>query len=200
MTKIEFLLSLEKRLLGLPKEDIEKSLEYYSEMIDERMEAGIFEDQAVEEMGSIDKIANEIISNISLSKLVKEKIKIKRRLNVFEIILLALGSPIWISILISLFAIALSIYVVVWSMAIVVYSVAISLGAGGIGGLFLSIIYIIFKNATWAGIFLLGSGFLCMGLAILSIYLSIFVTKLIIKLSKLIFIKTKYLLIKKGDN
>ena len=38
MNKQEFLKALSDRLQGIPKEDREKSLEYYSEMIDDRTE------------------------------------------------------------------------------------------------------------------------------------------------------------------
>ena len=37
MTKSEFLSALENRLSGLPKDDVQKSIDYYSEIIDDRM-------------------------------------------------------------------------------------------------------------------------------------------------------------------
>ena len=49
MSKTEFLTELKKALEGLPEEDIEKSLEYYSEMIDDRIEDGLSEEEAVAE-------------------------------------------------------------------------------------------------------------------------------------------------------
>ena len=40
MTKKEFLDELKKGLLGIPEEDINRSIEFYSEMIDDRIEDG----------------------------------------------------------------------------------------------------------------------------------------------------------------
>lgn len=47
MNKQEFLVKLRKGLSGLPKEDIEERLTFYSEMIDDRMEEGLSEEEAV---------------------------------------------------------------------------------------------------------------------------------------------------------
>lgn len=55
MTKQEFLLRIRNGLAALPKEDIEKSVEYYREMIDDRMEDGLSEEEAVAAIGSPEK-------------------------------------------------------------------------------------------------------------------------------------------------
>lgn len=47
MDKRTFLNSLREQLYGLSQSDIDKSLEYYSEMIDDRMEDGVSEEEAV---------------------------------------------------------------------------------------------------------------------------------------------------------
>ena len=41
MTKIQFLLALNKALSGLPQDEIEERLTFYSEIIDDRMEDGL---------------------------------------------------------------------------------------------------------------------------------------------------------------
>ena len=41
MNKQAFLSALRKGLTGLPKDDIEHSIEFYSEMLDDRIEEGI---------------------------------------------------------------------------------------------------------------------------------------------------------------
>ena len=50
MNKEEFLSELRTKLSGLPQEDIEERISFYSEMIDDRMEDGISEEEAVEGM------------------------------------------------------------------------------------------------------------------------------------------------------
>ena len=74
MTKNDFLSELYRRLSTIPSEDRASSIEYYSEMINDKIEDGIPEPYAVAMLGDIDDIVNQIISDIPLHKLIKEKI------------------------------------------------------------------------------------------------------------------------------
>lgn len=56
MNKQEFLMRLREGLSGLPENDIEERLIFYSEMIDDRKEEGLSEEEAVREIGNIDEI------------------------------------------------------------------------------------------------------------------------------------------------
>ena len=94
MNKQEFLGKLRSGLSGLPQGDIEERLTFYSEMIDDRMEEGISDEEAVCEIGSVDEIVSQIIADIPFTKLVREKIKPNRTLRPWEIVLLVLGSPV----------------------------------------------------------------------------------------------------------
>ena len=87
--------------------------------MDDRMEDGIPEETAVCEIGTVDELVSQIIADIPLGKLVKEKITPKKKLKAWEIVLLVLGSPIWLSLLIAALAVILSLYVVLWSVIIV---------------------------------------------------------------------------------
>ena len=80
MTKLQFLLSLHNKLSGLPQNEIEERLNFYSEMIEDRIEDGLSEEEAVSEIGTVDEIAEQIVSDIPLTKIAKEKIKPKRRI------------------------------------------------------------------------------------------------------------------------
>ena len=92
MTKHEFLLSLQNRLSGLPQDDVEERLTFYCEMIEDRMEEGLSEEEAVSAIGSVDEIAAQIVADIPLAKIAKVKIRSKGRLKAWEIVLLVLGS------------------------------------------------------------------------------------------------------------
>ena len=96
MSKQEFLAELRKGLSGLPQDEIEQRLTFYSEALEDRMEEGLSEEEAVSAIGTIDEIVQQIIADIPLSKIAKERIRPKRHLKVWETILLALGSPIWL--------------------------------------------------------------------------------------------------------
>ena len=75
MTKVEFLAELRAALAGLPEADIEKSLDFYSEMIDDRVEDGLPEEEAVAALGSIEDIKTQILKDIPITKIIKEKVK-----------------------------------------------------------------------------------------------------------------------------
>ena len=56
MNKQEFLDRLRKGLSGLPQAEREERLLFYSEMIDDRMEEGLTEEEAVAALGSLEEI------------------------------------------------------------------------------------------------------------------------------------------------
>ena len=93
MSKQEFLAQLRKGLSGLPQDDIEERLTFYGEMIEDRKEEGLSEEEAVSAVGNVDEIVEQVVAEVPLVKIAKERIKSKRRLSAGEIVLLALGSP-----------------------------------------------------------------------------------------------------------
>ena len=56
MNKQDFLIDLEKGLAGLPREDVEERLAFYSEMIDDRAEETGSEEAAVSEIGPVEDV------------------------------------------------------------------------------------------------------------------------------------------------
>ena len=195
MTKAEFLAELRAALAGLPEADIEKSLDFYSEMIDDRVEDGLSEEEAVAALGSIEDIKTQILKDIPITKIIKEKVKPKRSLSGLEITLLIVGFPIWLPLLISVAAVIFSVYVTLWSVIVVLYSVDLVFFAGAIAGV-LGSIPILFIGNISAALLLLGGGFVCAGLGILWIFVCVGATKAIVWLTKVFF---KSLFIGKGD-
>lgn len=166
MSKNEFLDELRKGLSGLPQEDIEERLTFYSEMIDDRIEEGLSEEDAVSQIGKVEDIISQIMSDIPLSKIVKEKVKTKRALRTWEIVLLALGAPIWFSLLIAAAAIVFAVYVTIWSVIFSIWAVEVSLAACSLLGILDAVIFA-FRGSAHVGIVMLGIGILCAGLSIL---------------------------------
>ena len=62
MKKSEFLSELKKYLYGLPEEEIKESLDYYAEIIDDRIEDGADEETAVDGVGKPWIIAGSVRS------------------------------------------------------------------------------------------------------------------------------------------
>jgi len=183
MSKQEFLLRLRKGLSGLPQDDIEERLIYYSEMIDDRMEEGFSEEEAVAEIGSVDEIAAQIVSEIPFTKFVKEKIKPKKRLGAWEIILIILGSPIWLSLLIAAFAVIFSLYAALWAVIISLWAVFGSLIGFAFGEIAAGIGFTL-GGYEVSGIAMIGAGVVGAGLSIFLCFGCKAVTKGILLLTK----------------
>ena len=94
MTKQEFIEALRARLSGLPQKEAEERIGFYIEMIDDRIEEGLTEEEAVANIGSVDEIASQIVGEIPLSKIIKENIKPKKKVNAFTITLRILPKAI----------------------------------------------------------------------------------------------------------
>lgn len=196
MNKNEFLSVLRERLNGLPEEDMNKSIDFYSEMIDDRVEDGMSEEEAVEAIGSMDEIISQILSEVSLPKLVKEKVKPKRALKAWEIVLLILGAPLWISILGTILFIVLAIYLSIWSVIISLYAVDVSIGICGIAFAALAVALLFDGQLVPFGV-LLGSGLVFGGLAILMFMFFNLITKGILFVSNKMLLGIKGLFVRK---
>ncbi len=193
MNKKEFLAALEARLSGLPENDIKKSVEYYAEIIDDATDDGVDENEAVANLGSVDGIAEQILGETPLPKLVKNKLTPKRRLFAWEIVLLILGSPIWLSLLITAVACVIAVYASLWSVIIALYA-AVGVFFGGVaGGIIGGIAYFMTEKIA-EGLFFIGCGLICGGIAVLLLFSINGVTMGILKLSKrfLVFIKSRF--------
>lgn len=185
MLKTEFLQNLRHSMADLPYGTVENTIEYYSEMIDDRMEDGKTEEDAVREMGDPEAIAAQLRSDTP--PVVKpEPQKAKRKLGPWAITLLALGSPIWFSLLITAGAVLISAYAVLWSVVVTLYAVTLALGAVAVAGVFCAILCLVQKNFGVFAVYL-GAGFICAGLCMLLLYVSNYFTKGICFISKKLF-------------
>lgn len=174
MTKLKFLISLHDRLSGLPAKDIEERLNFYSEMIEDRMEEGLSEEEAVAQVGSIDEIAAQIAAEIPAEK--KESLKPQRKLKAWEITLLILGSPVWFSLLIAAFAVVFSLYVSLWAVIVSLWATFAALIGAGIGLIAAGIMHLCIGNPI-SGIALFAATVACAGFAILLFYGCLTATK-----------------------
>ena len=169
MSKQEFLRQLRQGLKGLPTTDIEERVMFYGEMIEDRIEEGLSEDEAVSSVGSAEKIVEQVVADTPFVKIAKEKIKPKRRLSVGEIVLLALGSPIWLSLIIALIAVIFSVYVSLWSVIISLWSVFVSLVACAVGGVVACAVLSV-TSSVYTGVAMLSAGLVCAGFSIFMFY------------------------------
>lgn len=192
MTKLEFLSALRARLTSLSSlsaEDLERSLEYYSESIDDRMEDGLTEEEAVEAMGSIDEIVAQILMGASQPKPSKAKVKVKekakpnRTLGAGVIALLILGFPLWFPLLIAFASVVFSLYIALWSVIIALFAVDVGLVMGAFAGIFGSAVWLV-TGGVAGGLFSLGGGLVCAGLAVLWFFACMLIAKGVVWFSK----------------
>lgn len=178
MTKSKFLSLLEDGLSTLPQCDIEERLNFYKEIIDDRMDDGIPEEEAVAEIGTVNEIVAQILEEYPS--------KPKRRMGAWEITLIILGFPLWLPLLIAAFAVVLSVYAVLWSVVVSVWAVEVSLWGSGLGCLVAGLLNMVIQGNMASGVVLLGTAFICAGLSIFVLYGCKFVTKGMVCLTKII--------------
>lgn len=196
MRKEEFLAELRNGLSGLPQADVEERLAFYSESIDDRMEEGLAEEEAVAGLGSVDGIVSQTLSEIPLTKLVREKMKPKRTFRAWEIVLLVLGFPLWFPLLIAAGAVVLSLYITVWALLVSLWAIEISLAAGALGTVVGAAAYMI-RREFLIGVAALGTGLFCAGLAVFLFFGCVAATKGLCRLTKKAALRIKTGLVRK---
>ena len=163
MSKQSFLNELKKRLSPLSKKEILEHLNFYNEMIDDMVEEGIGEEEAVLRIGNAEKIALQILSESGVSE--SESASSKKYTG-GEIALLILGSPLWLSLVIAAFAAVFSLYAALWSVIISLWAVFVSVAVCSPVGIIGGIVYS-FGELRVTGFALIGIGVFFVGLSIL---------------------------------
>ncbi len=197
MTKQEFISDLRKKMAGLPKADVEDRVAFYSEMIDDRIEEGLSEAEAVKEVGNVDDIVSKQIEVTPITKIVKDKVTPKRKLEGWEIILIILAAPIWVPIVIGLFAVLIAAIAVFFSLVIAMWSVDVSLVVGAFDSLITMFRFLINGEGLNALAYL-GMSFVMAGGAIFLFLVGAKLTGYTFELAKKIINKIKTRIVLKG--
>lgn len=198
MKKQEFLNELRNRMWALPEADQQSSLEYYAEMIDERIEDGLSEEEAVAAIGDLDEIVEQIMSETPHAPAVvngdekqeketeqPKQVKQKREWKTWIIVLLVLGAPLWISLLAGIGGVVFGIYVGLWSVVIALYATAFALAVCAIGLLIAAFSQLWIRQFAECAV-TVGGALLCAGLAILIFLLANLAAKGLAALTRLI--------------
>ena len=188
MSKQEFIDELRAKLSKLHNVDIEERLRFYEEMISDRMEDGLSEEDAISGIGSIDEIYLQISqdapkTHLSLDK-AKQKTELHRRK---KIIILSSTAIIWAPILIALAASALaiavsivavliSLFVTLWALIASVWTIFAAFALSAPAAVLIAILNV-FSGNILPGIAILGGGMVVAGLAIFAFFGAIYSTK-----------------------
>lgn len=168
MNKTDFLNEIKNGLNGLSQADIDKALDFYKEAIDDRMDDGMSEEEAVKDLGDPKEIANDVLLTTPLPKLIKAKTKPNRSLRAWEIVLLILGFPLWFPLTLTAMILVFVVYVVLWSLIIAFVATLVALIISGIAVIILSITGL-FTSGFIQTLAAVGAGLVAIGLGLLLI-------------------------------
>ena len=196
MTKHEFITQLRDRLSELPEREVEERLSFYVEMIDDRIEDGRTEQEAVADLGSLDEVVAQIVADIPLLQIAKKRIKPTRRLKAWEIVLLAVGSPVWASLLIAALAVLIALYASFWAIIASLWAAFGSLAGCALGSVVSGLALSMGANLP-AGMALIGAGIVCAGLSVLLFFACKAATKGLVVLASKTVLAVKRCVIKK---
>ena len=113
-----------------------------------------------------------------------------RKLPTWEIVLLVLGSPIWLSLLIAAIAVVLSVYISLWSIIISLWAVFGSIVACAFAGILCGIVFAMVGYGI-TGVAMIAAGLILAGLSIFLFYGCKLVTTGTVLLTKKIFRRLK---------
>ncbi len=198
MDKRDFLVLLRDRISALPQSDIDERLNFYSEMIDDYMEEGLSETEAVSRIGSVNEIAAQIIADASLPTPAQADSKPSNKRNPWKIALIIIGSPIWFSLIVACLAVAIALYASLCAVVIALWAVFAALCGSAIGCIFGGV-GIIIQGYPEAGIALIGAALVLAGLSIFMRYACTAATKGFALLTKKIFVAIKNRIHKKEE-
>ena len=193
MKKQEFLDKLRASLWALSEEEKKSSLEYYTEMIDDRMEDGLSEEEAVAAVGDLDEIVEQITAEsprtpaaVKAEPEEKNPKQVKqRRMEPWMIVLLVLGSPVWVSLLIAVASVVFAVFVSLWAVVISLYAATFALAVSAVGLLVGAFSQLWIRRYAECAV-TVGGALVCAGAAILLFLLSNLAAKGLAALTRLI--------------
>lgn len=178
MNKTQFLAALEERLSVVSDAERKRSLLYFEEIIADRMEEGLSEEEVIAQMESPEEIAADIISDIGTEE--QNPAAFEKKLGScplwVAIILAVLGSPVWLPVLVSVVTVIVTIYSVVWILIGCLYVTAVSLVIGGCVGI-VALVIAMGANSAVVAVFAIGLSLFCIGCGILLVFPAVLCTR-----------------------
>lgn len=162
MNKKEFLYQLEEGLIRLDESERDQFVLYYDELIEDYLEDGASEEEAVEKLGKPARIASKILEEAFEER----RFQKKKNISPWMIILLVFGFPLWGSILLTAILFVLSVYIIIWCLPFVT-------GVFAVVGLAVSIFsvcasFFAIQDGIYIAVTQMGISVFILGLAILS--------------------------------
>ena len=200
MSRDAFIGELRHKLTGIPQEAVDRTVEYYSELIADSMEDGLSEEEAVSRLGSIDEIVANVVKDTPLPQIIQYRVQESKKKggSGWLIALLILGAPVWLPILIAVAAVLFALFVALWAVVISLWAAVAAVILTAFVAIIAGVVELCRLHLP-QGLVLLGGGLVCLGLCALLYLLMKLITVGTVKLCKWIWTGIKSLFVgKKG--
>lgn len=196
MNKQEFLDALARALSQLPREESEKSVDFYAEMIDDAVENGESEEEAVARLGNVEEIAKKIIDEIPLGRLVRENVR-SRKWSASAIALIVLTSFVWLPFSVAALCVVFSLYLSIWVVIVSLFASCATVFLSGIA-IALSAPFIAASGQLAKAALSFGAGLIGIGAGVIAFYLLVALTRLFVRITVLTMRGIKNIFIRRG--
>ncbi len=198
MSRDAFIGELRHRMAGLPQETVERTVEYYGELIADSVEDGLSEEEAVARLGSLEEIVASVVKDTPLTQIVQTRVQEgkKKGISGWLILLLVLGAPVWLPVLIAVLAVAFALFVALWAVVIALWAVVAAVILTGLAAMVAGVVELCRLHLP-QGLVLLGGGLVCLGLCALLFLLMKLITVGTVKLCKWLWVGIKSLFVGK---
>ncbi len=172
MNKETFLTRLTEALSFMDPGERSRTVQYYREILEDRIEEGLCEEAAVAEMEPVEQIAARFRAETSPSP--------KKQHARWMTALLLVGSPLWLPLLLAAGIVFLSLLIAAWAVILSLFAVTAVLTlslVAGIGCLLLLLI----GGYPLTGLFLLGAGLFCAAIGIALFFLVLTLSRLLLR-------------------
>lgn len=181
MKRQEYLGQLRVALACLPEAEIEESVGFYAEMIDDRVADGMVEEEAVAQLDDPKAAARAIIAD--LPPVPRAAVRTKQKNRVLYWTLVVLGFPLWFTLLVAAASVAFAGVLVIWLLVAGLWMLAAGLLAGGPLGIVVCL-WGLANGQIPYGIVELGSGLVCFGLGLFCLHGALAASKALMQVSR----------------
>ena len=181
MNKQEYLTQLRAALACLPEGEIEESVAFYTEMIDDRVADGLTEEEATAQLDDPKAAARAIIADLPVVP--RTVVRTKQRNRALYWTLVILGSPLWLTLLLAAGMLVLAGLLTIWCLILGLWLLAAGLLAGGPLGIGVCLWALAVGQPAY-GVFELGSGLLCFGLGLFCLHGAVAASKTLMQVSR----------------
>ena len=198
MSRDAFIGELRHRMAGLPQQTVERTVEYYGELIADSVEDGLTEEEAVARLGSLEEIVASVVKDTPLTQIVETRIQERKKKGSsgWVILLLVLGAPVWLPVLIAVLAVLFALFIALWAVVIALWAVVAAVILTGLAAMVAGVVELCRLHLP-QGLVLLGGGLVCLGLCALLFLLMKLITVGTAKLCKWLWVGIKSLFVGK---